>query len=211
MSFVDAQQTTIEGNTDHTVSVRVHLTRPLYQPVKVTLGIGGTAQPGVDFTAPDHAVIPKLTTDLSIPVLIKADTAVEPTETVVLSIISATNVAIGEPKAASIAITDDDATQPAIDISAASICIATQQFHLAWVVPAAPAFTSFDVSLGVSGAPTDIVHAHVPATDRSWEVALPSPISNPQPNLVARVVGNTTAAPQQAIGLVGFSCPGTPS
>jgi hypothetical protein len=82
----------------------------------VNLALSGTATPGVDYLPLDNpVVIPDGASSVTLDVIVFDDLHVEPTEDIILTILSSTNYNIGSPGQATVQITDDDANSvPAV-------------------------------------------------------------------------------------------------
>ena len=81
------------------------------QPVTVTLGYGGTAT-AADYTAAGMLTIAAGASSASAAITATGDTLVEGNESIVVSINSASNAAVGSPMSVTATITDDDVAPP---------------------------------------------------------------------------------------------------
>jgi hypothetical protein len=75
----------------------------------VNLTISGTATNGVDYvTIPTTVIIPASQTSVTIPVTVTDDTALEPNETVIVTVASGATYVVGAPSSATVTITDNE-------------------------------------------------------------------------------------------------------
>jgi hypothetical protein len=89
----------------------INLTNPVSVPTTVTYTITGTATNGADYqTITNTEVIPALSTSITIPVIIIDDVIIEPTETVIITLISTNTAVTIDPtkNIATVTISDND-------------------------------------------------------------------------------------------------------
>jgi|GEM_PF-6509184 len=110
VSIVSTTQAS-EPNTNGLFTL--NLTNPISTPTTVFYTVGGTASNGVDYqTITTSVVIPANTTSITIPVVVIDDTYVEPTESVIITLVSTDNdvvvTSVVAEISATVMITDND-------------------------------------------------------------------------------------------------------
>ncbi len=122
------------------------LTNPVSMVTTVTIAIAGTATEGSDYAAIGSTIeIPANATSVLMPVTVINDLIIEPTETVIVTLLSTDipDVTIGSPASATVSITSEDSPSPITctdDIPQGTdpgVCIATvavpsQDFNTNW-------------------------------------------------------------------------------
>ncbi|HUD40841.1 MAG TPA: IPTL-CTERM sorting domain-containing protein [Dokdonella sp.] len=131
--------------------------------VSVSYTLGGTATAGTDFTSPaSPLVIPANTTSATITVTPTADAAIEPDETVIVTLTASAAYTVGSPGAATATIVNDDSPSLSInDVSQAEGNAGTTSFTFTVSLsqPAGPGGVTFDVATadGTATAGSDYV------------------------------------------------------
>ncbi|HUR47359.1 MAG TPA: lamin tail domain-containing protein [Candidatus Saccharimonadales bacterium] len=88
------------------------------QPLTVNLSVGGSATPSLDYTSlPSTVTIPAGFISTNLLVVALDDSALEPSETIIVSIMPGTTYAIGSPASATVTILDDDNLAPSVAIT----------------------------------------------------------------------------------------------
>jgi hypothetical protein len=185
VSFQRAKISVKETNVDGTVQLRLRLSKRVDRPVTVRLAsTGGNAEPGVDYSIPDHVVIPARTRNVPVPLMVHGDTDVEGNETFTIGIVSARNATVGTRSSVAGTIVDDDtttATPPVIDT--AEIQLSYDGFNVHWVAPTGAVVSRYDATIGVPGEPPLASGSFEPNVS-GWASTLPRHVT-PDKNVVA--------------------------
>ena len=174
-------------------------------PLRITYTVGGTATANADYVALSGSVtIPAGATSATLPVQPIDDTQVEPTETVVLTLIAAAGFALGNPRGATISITDDDtpAVAPpqislvATDPSASEAGPDTGSFTLTRTGDVSQPLT---VSVSVGGTATlGTDYTLIPAPDGGWySYSITFPAGSSTAALVVSPIDDSLAEPSE--------------
>ena len=117
VSFVSASQSVDEGGGTHDVEVRMSKAPPTNITFAYT--VGGTATAGSDYTALSGTVtVPGGATTATVPVTVIDDSALESSETVVLTLVGSSGYKVGSPGTHTLTIAASDPTTTASFASA---------------------------------------------------------------------------------------------
>ena len=117
VSFASASQSVDEGSGTHDVEVRMSQAPPTNITFAYT--VGGTATPGSDYTALYGTVtVPGGATTATVPVTVIDDSALESSETVVLTLVGSSGYRVGSPGTHTLTIAASDPTTTASFASA---------------------------------------------------------------------------------------------
>ncbi len=167
LSITASDGSASEEGTDTGTFIITRASANLIQPVTVALTLTGTATSGEDFTSlPAEIIIPANAASVSLTVTPLDDTALDPAETVILSLAPSPFYAVGSPSSATIAIMDNETglAIAATDGSAAEPSD-SGSFTLTRTGPAAGELTIGLTTGGTAGAedltplPTSVVFA----------------------------------------------------
>lgn len=118
VSFTQTASATTEGGS---AQIQLRLSEASRKQVTVNLSLGGTASSGSDYLSPGSQVVfASGETQKTLSVRTLDDSAVEGSETLTLTLASASNANLGEPKQHTLTIADNDVAPPTVAFSAAS-------------------------------------------------------------------------------------------